>query len=107
MDELNDVRLAIGTQGHAIKLVREEIAALGDKVDDIGAYLQRLAPLAEFLMDVKKVVEVDIPAAIDQLADDPLIGALISPYTSMLGSVLSGGIARERGARASAPSIEG
>lgn len=105
-DDLNDVRAALGANGNATRLLREEVAALSEKLDDIGATLARLAPLAEFMMDVKRVVEIDIPDAIDKLADDPLMGALIAPYTSMVRQTLEGGLLRAKANRISAPADE-
>lgn len=105
--ENNDIRMAVGSLVHAVRDIRSTLGAILDKLDDQGATLTRLAPLGEFLLDVKNVVEQDIPKYIDSLADDPMLGALIGPYASQFGSVLDGGLSRRRSDRVTPPVIEG
>jgi hypothetical protein len=103
----NDIRAALGANGVALRMLREDVEAIRASVDDIGAAVLRLANLATFLDDIKSVVEVELPAALDNLASDPLLGTFIGPYISTVKSALTGGLLRAQQDRTSPPAIEG
>lgn len=95
-DDLNDVRIALSTNSAAIKLMREQLEAMNDK-------LERLAQLGEFIADIKRVIDVDVPETIKKLEADPLMGPLLSNYTSMVNNTLFGGLDRARAQRGEEP----
>lgn len=87
--EANDVRAAIGALTHRCRSIEE-------KLTEVARNVERLAFLAQVLDEFRSVLDNDLPEALDKLANDPILGAIIGPYADLLKTSVAGGLQRAR-----------
>lgn len=99
MDDLNDIRMALGA-------ISRNIMSVNEKLDDQGATLSRLAELADTLGDVEALITDRLPEALRRISVDPMMGMMFGTQAAELADAIEQAMADRKRRRQMAPPIE-
>lgn len=92
MDDLNDVRLALGALQNAMRNLTEQ-------VEDITAFISRVRAVEDLAVYAERTL-AELPALLDamtgQIERDPMLGMIVGPHLRTLVAALNAGHARRR-----------
>jgi hypothetical protein len=96
--DLNDVRAAIGA-------IHNNVKALNEKMDDVGALAARCVRLEEFLEDAEGLL-AELPRNLRSIAADPMLAAILGGPLGEFADDIERNLVERKARRAAPPPIE-
>lgn len=105
MDDLNDIRLALGALTNLARELDRKHTQILERLDDLGAFMARAVALSELLDDLEALT-AELPAALRSLQSDPMLGMMLGGPAAQMADQLEAFLAERRDRRAAPPAIE-
>lgn len=95
MDDLNDVRIALGTLVHATRHISDQLDQLGERVDQLAPVAGAVDRVDQLAGDMEAMVAL-VPTALRQAAAEPPLNMLAGERLEALADDMERSLAARR-----------